>query len=292
MSDVKRFLSSELSNSMYHGDTSKLTGSSVPHLSSSGMKTLIESPQKYSEIYLQGFQSAGNTTALDVGSYTHAVILEPHTVEEDFVVWTGARRAGREWEEFRNKHSDKTIITERDKAQVDMMVSAFHKSKHGPRLIDHSKGQAEVSFLADFDGIPVKCRADFLRTAAVEGDPNPGAAIIDIKTSSSPLTDDEIANVIYKYSYELSTALYCDILKKYDGLEHSFYYVFLSKYGDGACRVWRASEKLIELGRIKYKRALEVYRDCLLYGFDERGEPDTIPTITPPLHLYGQSYGK
>jgi hypothetical protein len=289
---VKRFLASELTNEMYHSDTSKLTGSAFPHLSSSGMKTLIESPQKYNEIYIQGFQSVGNTTALDVGSYTHAVILEPHTVERDFVIWNGARRAGREWEDFRIQHADKTIITERDKAQVDMMVAAFHKSKHGPALIDHSKGMAEVSFLADFDNIPVKCRADFLRTVPVPGDPNPGAAIIDIKTSSSPLTDDEIANVIFKYSYELSCALYCDILKKYDGLEHSFYLVFLSKYGNGGCRTWRASEKMLELGRTKYRRALEIYKDSLLYGFDERGEPATIPTICPPLHLYGASYGK
>lgn len=287
---VHRFFNDQLPNNLYHGDTSALTGSTIPHLSSSGMKKLIESPKAYSEIYLEGF-SSGGSEAMDVGSYTHALLLEPHLVDKEFVIWTGDRRAGRVWDDFRNDNAGKTIITQKSKAQAEMMVAAFHKSKHGPRLIHPDLGQPEVSFLADFDGVPVKCRADFLRSVPVPGDPNPGAAIIDVKTSSSPLSDDEIANVIHKYSYELSTALYCDILEKYDGLKHSFYFVFLSKHGEGACRVWRASDKLIELGRKKYKRALEVYRDCLIYGFDERGEPDEIPEITPPLHLYGD-YGK
>lgn len=288
---VHKFLNTELTNEQYHGDTSALTNSPYRHLSSSGMKKLIESPQAYREIYIDGF-SSGGTEAMDTGSYTHALILEPHLVEKEFAVYTGGIRRGKDWDAFRDEHKHKTIITEKQKQQADNMVAAFHKSKHAPQLIKPGEGKPEVSFLGDFDGVPVKCRTDFLRDVHFPGDPNPGGAIVDIKTTSSQLTDDEIAATIFKYSYELSTALYLDILEQYDGVKRSFYFVYLSKYGEGGCRVWRASDKLLELGRIKYRRALDVYRDCLLYGFDERGESDTIPEITPPLHLYGTSFGK
>jgi hypothetical protein len=287
---IKKFTADQLTNAQYHGDTSKLTGSQFPHLSSSGMKKLIESPAAYKEIYIDGFQGAGSP-ALDLGSYVHALILEPHTVAQDFVIWHGGRRAGQEWNEFQFFNKGKTIIREQDHELAQKMLKAFYDSKHATSLIDRHNGQPEVSFIGEMDGVPVKVRTDWLRETAYKGDPNTAGAIVDIKTTSAPLNDDEIANTIYKYSYELSTALYLDVLQQYDGKPRSFYFVFISKHGDCACRVWRASDILIELGRKKYKRAIEMYKDCLISGFDRSTEPDEIPTITPPLHLYGD-YGR
>jgi hypothetical protein len=288
---VKKFSAHELSNDQYHSDTSKLTGSQFAHLSSSGMKTLIESPQKYKETYIDGFQSIGGA-ALDLGSYVHALILEPHTVASDFAIWKGGVRRGGEWEEFRRFHHSKTIITEKDHELAQKMLRSFYDSKHATSLINRYEGEPEVSFLGEIDGVPVKCRADFLRTVPYKGDPKKGGAIVDIKTTSSPLTDDEVAQVCYKYSYELSSALYVDLLKEYDGVERSFYFVFISKHGECATRVWRASDRMLELGRMKYKRAIELYKDCLLNGFDRSTEPDEIPLINIPEHLYGASFGK
>lgn len=285
MSQIITFESHELNNDQYHGDTSKLTNSTFSHLSSSGMKKLLESPQAYKEIYIDGFHSVGSD-AMNLGSYVHGMILEPHTVATDFAVFTGARRAGQEWNEFKSINHGKCIITQKDFELAQKMYKAFHASKHCSNLIKHGEGRPEVSYFGNIADVGVKVRADWLRDSALKPASGKGADIVDLKTTSSILTDEEIANVIRKYAYDLSAALYVDLVSAHDGLEHDFYLVFVSKVGDCSARAWRVSPEMINFGRKRYRRAIDQFKDCILNGWDATGEPDDIPDIRLPEHAF------
>ena len=253
-----------LSNEEYHGDTT--------HLSSSALKTLLISPAAYKEKYIDGF-SSGSSDAMDLGSYVHALILEPHLVDTEFAVFPGKVRRGVAWEEFKAANKDKTIITSSQVAKANEMLEGYSNSDHAKKLIADNTGVPELSMFSEIDGVPVKIRTDFFTT---NGD------IVDVKTTNAPLSEADIQSVIRKYSYDLSAALYVDVAKQYDGKDHDFYFVFLSKQSGAPCRAFKASKKLLELGRKKYREALALYSHCKAHGFETNGEPEEIPIICLP----------
>lgn len=52
-----------------------------------------------------------DSDALRLGRVGHIAVFEPERLVRDTAVWTGARRAGKDWDAFEEKHADKTIIT-------------------------------------------------------------------------------------------------------------------------------------------------------------------------------------
>ena len=264
--------SSELNNEAYHSDTSAITGSSTPHLSSSAFKLLTKSPFAFKERYIDGFSSLP-TDAMDFGSYYHAIVLEPKIVDKEFAIYTGKTRRGAAWEKFRDENLDKTIITTAHQNKAKEMLKAFNLSKHAQQLIVNSPGKPEVSVFTEIEGVPVKIRCDWF---ADNGD------IVDLKTTNAPLNEIDLQNTVRKYGYDLSAALYVDAMKKLTGKDHDFYFVFSSKVDGCQTKAFKASKEMLELGRSKYLKGIELYKECLVSGFESTGEPDEIPVICLP----------
>jgi hypothetical protein len=89
--------------------------------------------------------------------------------------------------------------------------------------------------------------------------------IVDIKTTSSYINYNKLNEICFGYDYDLSAALYLDALEVDDIHNWEFIYVFLSKK-DGKVGVYSSSLDFIENGRKKYKKAIQVYKQCLSTG--------------------------
>ena len=50
------------------------------------------------------------TDAMQFGSIIHKLLLEPESFNDDYAIFTGARRAGKDWQEFKAADEDKQII--------------------------------------------------------------------------------------------------------------------------------------------------------------------------------------
>ena len=50
------------------------------------------------------------TDAMQFGSIIHKLLLEPESFNDDYAIFTGARRAGKDWQEFKAANEDKQII--------------------------------------------------------------------------------------------------------------------------------------------------------------------------------------
>jgi hypothetical protein len=211
----------------------------------------------YREKYLEGKPEIfGNKAALEEGSLAHSMLLEPELVDNEYVFWSGWRKAGKEWETFLAELSPadakKTIISTPQKYRVDKLAKACRAHKVGSSLL--TGGESELTVCGTIMDVPIKTRFDYINVEK--------GYIADIKTTGYSGELDSFKQTLKDLSYQLSGALYCMIAEQYFGKKFDFYYIVLSKR-DEDCQVYKTSEETMNQGRrmvldalLKYKKAL------------------------------------
>lgn len=239
--------SDQLTNTDYH--------SQKQWWSSSQFKEALEDIQTFHKIYVTGEIeknfSPQARAAMDTGTYYHTAILEPEVLTKECAVWDGIRK-GKAYEEFLAKNEGKTIITAKDFEKANALIKA---TKADPSTLELLKeGEAEVSTFTNLEGVRVRVRADWM-------DYNRGF-VLDLKSMSGNVRDQKsIKNKIDSMDYDLSAALYLDafnvtLRKLGKPLVKDFYWSFASK-DQVSCQVYKATPKMIQMGRVKYRKALE-----------------------------------
>lgn len=234
-------------NAEYHSDKE--------YLSSSKLKTLLESPAKfYKELTEPPEPMTG--AHLDLGTYVHALLLEPDLVAEEYRTFPGFRRAGKDYELFKAQWPDKQIISASMENNGQRLAASAKACPPALELLKN--GLAELSIAAVLDDVQVKARFDYIR-------PTEGM-IIDLKTSRDPAGKQYFKDTIAQYQYDLSAALYMQIAEQFYGRPFDFYWIVISKTDVPECRVYKASAKTMQAGRHKVSQALEVYKQCKKTG--------------------------
>lgn len=222
-------------------------------ISSSGLKLLLDDPKKFYHKYILKDLKESSQSYFDLGNAIHCKVLEPAKFDEQVVLY--------------DKSIDYKKLPKDGKIYLGNMASiAFDRSiksieSHKPSLEKlNVPGYSEVSFFAILDGIKVKIRPDLY--SSVNG------FILDIKTTSVKLENKELKAVIDKYSYDLSAALYLDVLNMYYGTNiEEFYWLFTSTV-KSETKLLKANKDLIEQGRKKYKKALQEYKKYMEEGWN------------------------
>ena len=206
-----------LTNTEYHSE--KL------HLSSSNLKLLLNSPAQFYKEKILGQREQKSSSAMDIGSYTHTLILEPHKVAEEFAIYNGWKKQGPEFQQFKEQHSGKIILSQPQSFNGHRLAKSIEACPPAIELL--KGGLPELSLATNMFDVPVKMRADYI---------NPDKAyIVDIKTTRWPSGVDTFRRVVRELGYELSAALYCDIAYRVYGKVFDFYWVVLSK-SDWECQ--------------------------------------------------------
>ena len=236
----------EIDSESYHADRE--------YVSSSGLKLLLKDPRTFYKKYVKEEKDNGpKADHLGFGSYVHTLVLEPHLVDVEYAIYDGVKR-GKKWEEFKAEHENKIIISPRQRQDAFYVVEEIKKNKFATELLQN--GTPEQTLCVELEGVKVKVRADFI---------NGAPSIVDVKTANSALDLDSLDGIFSHWHYRLSAALYTDAFTQFTGKKHDFYYIFSStKYA--SCRVVKASEKHLEIGRKQYKKALELLKTCKRTG--------------------------
>lgn len=237
-------------NLEYHSDTD--------YISSSGLKLLLDDEDAFYRKYVLKEKSE-STSFFDFGTYIHALVLEPETVEDDFLICPINSRYGKLYETFKlqAKEENKIIILEKERKQAEGMLKEFNKCIHSKKIMQD--GVAEQTYCYTGTLFSSKVRADFLGSNF----------IMDVKTTSAPLTKDSLQGVIKKYKYNLSAALYMDVMNKFlDGAVEKFYFIFLNKLTN-EIQVVQLSEELLNEGRLLVSKAVEKFHKLKEDGFFE-----------------------
>ena len=130
----------ECDNAAYHADRK--------YLSSSVLKTVLESLEKYHFEYILGNKSepsASTQSNFDVGTLVHSMILEPETVDASFNLYKGMRKTGKDFESFIAALDNPSLpcISINQHKMASDMYEAFSKHEAAKLLIKN--GFAEQS---------------------------------------------------------------------------------------------------------------------------------------------------
>jgi len=84
--------------------------------------------------YLHAIQELSpDTTSRMMGRLLHALVLRPGDVASEFAIYSGDRRAGKDWEAFRLANYEKTILRQTEWETVDAQASAVLERWPVPR---------------------------------------------------------------------------------------------------------------------------------------------------------------
>lgn len=251
--------------------------------SSSQLKVMLEDPEVFHRLYILKTQEKESIPAFDIGTYFHTAILEPHKIKSECAVFTGGIRRGEKWEEFKKLNVGKAIITEAEMAQATTLIKAVKNSPIAMARIE--RGEPEVSAFIDLivsqgevftldgrvlgkygwetiKGVSPSKKNQVPLTLKVRADLLAENFILDLKSTTGNCKNEyAMKQVITKYCYQLSAALYLDIFSVATGrVLDEFVWTFASK-DVGNCKSYIAKRENIQIGRALYRKALLALAD-------------------------------
>lgn len=225
-----------------------------PALNQSAAKKLLVSPAHY-QAYINAPQE--ETKALRFGTFVHAAILEPHTLDDLYATAPDVDRRtkdGKEqWAAFATANVGKTILDAEESALGHLVAS------HAKMALKHHGVKFDVTeamYHVDYNGIPLK--------AAIDG--VCGDYLWDIKT-----TDDAspagMLKSIRNYRYNLQAYWYRLVYELATGHRPlGFRFLFVEKEPPFATAVCEVGPELMSWAIADFEKALTLYKECTASG--------------------------
>lgn len=244
----------------------------------SSLVRIMRSPAHYQE---HATHPPEPTAAMQLGTAFHTALLEWELFGKTFVVapkFDRRTKAGKAqalaWE---TGHTGKIILTPDQMEAIGKMVLAVREHKGARRLLGDGLAETSGFWRDERTGIECKMRPDFL---AAEGETIAG--IVDIKTCVDASADG-FSRAIATQGYDVQAAFYQDGMKTLSGETVPFYFIAIEKEAPYALAVYRASQAMLEIGREKYRAALELLSWCRRNNFWPSYQPGgEIETIDLP----------
>ena len=137
-----------------------------------------------------------DTKRLAGGRATHTAILEPDRFLLDYALWTGDRRAGKEWDKFCAAHPGRTILKADDYASALGQRDAVRAHPAASALLRVGRPEETILWTDEETGLDCKARLDWL-----------GEALVDVKTTVD-VDASRFGALAYRYGYHMQIAFY------------------------------------------------------------------------------------
>ena len=162
------------------------------------------------------------------------------------MLWDGKRRAGKEWDAFKEEHAGKIILTN---GYYENLKGMLRRLRRHPEVLKWNArpGEVEVSQRAEINGIVVKGRVDKLTD-----DP-----IIDLKSSGMDLDETRFASHTVKLGWHIQGALYCRLFNR-----KRFILGVVENATPYDVVMFELSPELLELGDHQAMMLLDAWKVC------------------------------
>jgi len=236
--------------------------SKTDYISSHGLMNILRSPFHYKKLLER---TEPPSKSMIIGSAFHSLLLEPKVFAEQYVVFykpesnktMGAKVNKEALEGMEFDNPNKITITQDDYNTISNMAEEVNKVK-GARDLLKLKGIVEESIYLEVDGIKRKIRPDKYCESGI---------VIEVKTTKNAHPNSFRRDCL-TYHYDVQSAFYPDTLQEVTGTE--FKDVFIIAVENNypyACQVYSCSEiGFIDIGRTRYQKAMEIYKECLKSG--------------------------
>ena len=236
----------EIDNDSYHADQTAV--------SSTVLKQILRSPA-----HMKAFQDQPHKTTPSrlIGNALHSAVLEPEKFDHDYIVWDGGDRRGKVYTSFVAENPGKSILTREEMDDVLGMCEAVLSYTEYP--IGHllRTGINERAFFWTDKQTGVRCK--------IKPDNVNDYCILDLKS-----TDDArpfaFERQIAALGYDFQAAMYQDGHQNETGRLQDFYFIAVEDAPPYGVYVHQASPEMLAKGYADYRRALDLYQNCLKTG--------------------------
>jgi hypothetical protein len=256
-----------------------------PNHGSTGFRKILESPQDFLAAQEQENEETKGTFR---GTVCHTAIIEPHLLDKEYLFqkedW-GPRNKGdgsKKWRDLKKQAEDegKSPVSYEDYVFMNKLIL---KVESIPYLVDLiSRARGEVTAFCEFDGIPLKARADLL--IAKEN------IIWDIKTTAKGIDDLSLSKTIFDHGYHFQMAHQMQVFLENDIDVTKWGWIFISTNTPALhISMKTASENVIKAGFNDFMYAVELYQQCVdtgnWWGYsNEKPEPIGLPAYTDKFY--------
>jgi len=212
-----------------------------------------------------------STPAMRTGVLYHTACLEPHKLETEYIVSPYSDFRTKEAREWRDSMTGIQVITADEYIRAESAGYAFRKNPAIEHLPDY---QTEVAVFAEVFGTPCKCMIDLV--------PSEGSSLIDLKTTQSIESLDQLTSLVINRGYHWQASLYCDLWEIATGEKRNeFIIVFMAVDRPFEMATVLLDEDFIKLGREGYMQALAKWNQCVQ---NKHFPPaiDGLQTLSPP----------
>jgi PDDEXK-like uncharacterized protein DUF3799 len=244
-------------------------------MSRSELMTFLDCPRRW----VSGYREEGETASTIWGSLVDCLLLTPEKFDEQYAVCPetylstpkkkGDEPEAKKWnknatfcQEWEASQDGKEVISSRllSNAQAavkrimnDEMLSEFVDDSYKSVLVRAEWHDRETGLV-----VPIKCLLDIL--------PNDGKSLADLKTCQNA-KEKEWVQHLERYNYHVQAALFLDAYNVASGEDRlEFRHIVQENFAPFEYVPRTLSTSFLELGRAKYRAALQTYCRCIAEG--------------------------
>ena len=210
------------------------------------------------------------TKALRFGHLMHAVLLEPRSVDEQFMAMPKVDRrtkAGKAaWAQAQIAAQARTIVTEEELAMCHNIRHNISQHPTARELLLGAGGANEVSVIWRDEATEVLCKSRWDRLGPIGAQ----GVLGDIKSSGKVASLRNWQRACYDYGYFEQAAMYLDganaLYPLPEDQRREFMWLVVEKDLPNLIRVFKADDDALEFGYQEFRRHLDAYAECLTKG--------------------------
>lgn len=235
---------------------------STDAISKSGLDLIDKSPSHY-----HNAPPRVATRNMDIGSATHAALLEPDLFAEQYRVIDCADKRAKVWKDAVAEIGSERCLTQSEYGDILRMQAAIADDRRAAGFA-RAEGWRELSgFALDPEtGVRVRVRFDLLTER--------GTAV-DLKTSRDARSH-EFARSVATYRYQVQAAIYSDAYHWITGERlESFRFLVIEPHHPYTVCHYVLDDEAMAYGRREYRRNLNTYAECRASGVWPKYEPES-----------------
>ena len=230
-------------------------------ISKSGLDLIAKSPAHYE---CRSFDAG--TRNMQIGSATHAAILEPDVFAKQYHIIEVSDRRQKAWKDAVAHYGEAFCLLPSEARNILAMRDAVRDNARASELVN-GQGYRELSARAKcpHTGALVRCRYDLLASGMA----------VDLKTTQSAIAED-FSRSVMTYRYHVQAALYSDVYRWITGDRlQEFWFVAVEPQPPYTVACYLLDDDALDFGRYLYQRNLRTYMACHESQYWPRYEPDS-----------------
>lgn len=190
------------------------------------------------------------TDAMRLGRATHTAVFEPDRLLHEYVIWTGGRRAGKEWEEFRAMHEGRTILKPDEYDTAIAIRDAVRAHKPAAKLLKTGAPECALTWTDKDTGIACKARLDWLTPKC----------LVDLKTTrdiEARAFGRHFASMLYHCQFAFAS-----MGLRAHGIQADIRIIAVESDPPHDVAVYEISEDVLWAGEVRVREALRLVASC------------------------------